>query len=160
MCQHGCSQVSDEGESLGVQVPEYCIRFPGADEANGVGVNLATKEGHGPTCTEAAGIHVVGGKTVVGKGVSGRAEDHGEVRGCEGGTAVATDVGAQWRGRRATSPTEGDAPIGEGVDGASGGVTAVGMANDLAPFSIFLVVESEGNVGRTVQVCIGSSGGV
>ena len=127
MCQHGRGQVSDEGESLGVHVPEHCVRFPVADEADGVGVDLATKEGHGPACTEAAGVDVVGGETEVGKGVSGRAEDHGEVSGCEGGTAVATDVGAQWRGRRAARPTEGDAPIGEGVDRAGGGVTAVGF---------------------------------
>ena len=143
-----------------MQVPEHCIRFPAADEADGVGVDLATKDGHGPACTEAAGVDVMCGKTEVGKGMSGRAEDHGEVSGCEGGTAVATDVGAQWRGRRATRPTEGETRIDEGVDGAGGGVTAAGMANDLAPFTIFLVVECEGNVRRTVQVCVGSSGGV
>ena len=128
--------VWDEWESLGVQVPEHCIRFPAADEADGVGVDLTTQEGHGPACPEAAGVDVVGGKTEVRKGVSGRAEENGEVSGCEGGTAGATDVGAQWRGRRATRPTKGDAPTGEGVDGAGGGVTAAGMANDLAPFAI------------------------
>ena len=160
MCQHGCSQVSDEGESLGVQVPEHCIRFPAADEADGVGVDLATKECHGPSCTEAAGVDVLSGETEVREGVCGRMEDRGEVSGCEGGTAVAADVGAQWCGSRATSLTEGDTPLGEGIDGACGGVTTVGMANDLAPFAIFLVVESEGDVRCTVQVRFGGSGGV
>ena len=102
----------------------------------------------------------MGGKTEIGNGVSGGAEDHGEVSGFEGGMAGATDVGEQWRGRRATRPTEGDAPTGEGVDGAGSGVTAVGMANDLARFAILLVVESEGNVRCTVQVGVGRSDGV
>ena len=92
--------------------------------------------------------------------MSGGAEDHGEVIGCEGGTAGATDVGAQWRGCRATRPTEGDAPTGEGVDGAGGGVAAAGMANDLASFAILLVVEGEGDVCGTVQVGVGRGDGV
>ena len=160
MCQHGRGQVSDEGESLGVQVLEHCVQFPAADKADGIGVDLATKEGHGPACMEVAGVDVVSGEIEVGKGVGRRMEDHGEVSGCEGGTVVATDIGAQRRGSRATSPTEGDTPTGEGVDGAGSGVTAVGMANDLTPCVIFLVVESEGNVRRTVQVCVRGSGGV
>ena len=92
--------------------------------------------------------------------MSGGAEDPGEVSGCEGGTAGATGVGAQWRGRRATRPTEGDVPTGEGVDGAGEGVTAAGMANDLAPFAILLVVEGEGNMCGAVQVSAGRREGV
>ena len=84
--------------------------------------------------------------------MSGGAEDHGEVIGCEGGTAGATDVGAQWRGCRA--------PTGEGVDWAGGGVAAAGMANDLASFAILLVVEGEGDVRGTVQVGVGRGDGV
>ena len=106
------------------------------------------------------GVDVVGEKTEVGRGVSGGAEDHGEVSGCEGGTAGATGVGAQWRGCRATRPTEVDAPTGEGVDGAGGGVTAAGMANDLAPFAILLVVEGKGNMCGAVQVGVGRRDGV
>ena len=143
-----------------MEVPEHCVRFPVTDEADGVGIDLATEEGHGPASMEAAGIDVVCRETEVGKGVGRTMEDRGEVGGCEGGTAGAADVGAQRRGGRATSPTEGDTPIGEDVDGAGGGVAAAGMANDLAPFAIFLVVESEGNVCRMVQVGVRGSGGV
>ena len=55
---------------------------------------------------------------------------------------------------------EGDAPLGEGVDRACGGVATAGMTNDLAPFAIFLVVEGEGGVRSSAQVHRRCSGGV
>ena len=60
MHEHGGSQVSNEGESLGMQISEHGIRFPAADEADGVGIDLATKKCHGPSGAQAAGIDVRG----------------------------------------------------------------------------------------------------
>ena len=74
--------------------------------------------------------------------------------------AGATDIGAQGRRRRAACPAEGDAPTGEGVDGAGSGVAAVGMADDLASLAVLLVVEGEGDVRGTVQIGGGRRDGV
>ena len=46
---HGGGQVLDEGKSLGVQILKHHIRFPAADKADGVGINLAAEERHGPS---------------------------------------------------------------------------------------------------------------
>ena len=46
---------------------------------------------------------------------------------------------------------EEDAANG-GQDGASDGVAAVAMSNDLAAFAIFLVVKGKGDVGGSAQI--------
>ena len=48
MCQHGGGQVTNQGKGLGMQVSEHRVRFPAADEADGIGIDLAAEERHGP----------------------------------------------------------------------------------------------------------------
>ena len=60
----------------------------------------------------------------------------------------------------AASLAYGDAPFGEGIDGACGGVTTAGVTNDFAPFTNFLGVECKGGIRSPVQVRLGRSGGV
>ena len=87
-------------------------------------------------------------------------EYHGEVIGCEGELAAAPGISAQRGGGCATTLAESDTPLDEGVDGACGGVTTACVADDFAPFTIFLVVECDGDVRRPVQVRGGGRGGV
>ena len=101
------------------------------------------------------GIDVSRGETEAGEGVCRGAKDRGEVVGGE--TAV---VGTQRCGGRAAGLADGDAPFGEGVDRACGGVTTAGMTNDFALFAVFLVVEGEGGVRSPVQVLLSGSSGV
>ena len=131
-----------------------------ADKADGVGIDLAAEECHGSACAEAAGVNVVCGEPEVGKGVCRLTEYHGEVIGCEGEVAAAPGISAQRGGGCATTLAESDTPFGEGVDGACGGVTTAGVADDFAPFTIFLVVECDGDMRRPVQVRGGGRGGV
>ena len=41
MCQHGGGQVTNEGKGLGMQVSKHRVQFPAADEADGIGIDLA-----------------------------------------------------------------------------------------------------------------------
>ena len=83
MGQHGCGQVSNEGKSLGVQILKHCVRFPVADEADGVGVDLTAEERHGPSHALAAGVDVGSGETEACEGMCRGMEDCGEVIGGE-----------------------------------------------------------------------------
>ena len=83
MCQNGGGQVLDEGKSLGMQIPKHHIQFPAADKADGIGINLAAEELHGPSRTSAAGVDVRRGETEAGEGVCRGTENRGEVIGGE-----------------------------------------------------------------------------
>ncbi len=48
--------------SLNVEVPEHFVRAPATKEANFVGVDLGTEEGHGTTQSEGSGRDVFRGK--------------------------------------------------------------------------------------------------
>ena len=50
--------------------------------------------------------------------------------------------------------------MGEGINGACGGVATACVANDFVTFAILLVVEGEGGVGGAVQVRLGCGVGV
>ena len=60
MGEHGVSKVANQRQCLGMEVMQHGVRIPLADEPHGMWVPTATKQGHGPTCMKAAGIHIVG----------------------------------------------------------------------------------------------------
>ena len=55
---------------------------------------------------------------------------------------------------------DGDTPLGQGIDGASGGMPTACVTNDFTLLTIFLIVEGEGGIHCPVQVCLGGGGGV
>ena len=69
-------------------------------------------------------------------------------------------VCTQRGGGRATGLPDGDTPLGEGIDGTSGGMPTACVTNDFAALAIFLIVEGEGGVHCLVQVGLGGGGGV
>ena len=50
MLEHGGSKGCNEGECLGVEVPEHGIGAPSANEADDIGVDTTTEHGHCAPC--------------------------------------------------------------------------------------------------------------
>ena len=53
--EHGRGQSRHEGRGLGMQIAEDGVGVPPPEEANSIGVNAATEEGHGATGPGGAG---------------------------------------------------------------------------------------------------------
>ena len=86
-----------------MEIAKHGIAFPTAHKPDGVGIHVATQQGHGATSAQAVGIHVGRAKTDVQEGGSSSAEQGGDVVAGDVVPAGAHKVGAQggrWRKAR------------------------------------------------------------
>ena len=65
-----------------MQVTEHGVRFPTADQTDGVAIDFTTEEGHGATGAQATGFDVGRAIVEVWKGGGGSFEEGGDRFGC------------------------------------------------------------------------------
>ena len=62
--RHGGGERRHDGWGLDVEIAEHRIRAPATDEANKIGVDLGTEEGHRPAGVEGPSFNVSGAKAI------------------------------------------------------------------------------------------------
>ena len=78
-----------------MEIVKHGVAFPPAHKLNGVGIHVATQQGHGATSMQAVGIHVGQAKTDVREGSSSSVEQGGDVVAGDMVPAGAHKVGAK-----------------------------------------------------------------
>jgi hypothetical protein len=149
-----------DGLRLHVQVAEHFVGPPSANEADDVGIDLGTQQGHGPCSTQRARTDVRWEEAELGgiKQMNPTAQSGGNLTGRDRVALAVHIVRSQDGGLVGPMPAQIEDSARHGFDGTERGITADTETNDLALDPIFLIGEGQSAKGGQGKVSLRAGG--
>ena len=156
--EHALGELLGVDGGLDLEVPEHGVRFPAAEEHDGIAVDVGTEEGRGPAGAEGAGRHL--GMVDAGDGfdgLGGMPKGIGDVGGFDVVPFVVVRMRVvmvvERRGGRRARLFEAESEAPERFARAEDGVGAGPVTDLFTAHRILLVTELEGCGGDAIHIC-------
>jgi hypothetical protein len=149
----------EDGEGLGMEVPEHGVGLPSPHEPENRGVDSTNEESHGATGTKTAGVDISRKKTKVGAEGGGLPKDSGNQGGRDWPSGRAENC-AQGSGQRGVVGAKVGDPPKQGGSGTGHRMATSAMTNNFPPVAVLLGVKGKRHMGGLVKQREGSLEGV